>query len=253
MSLLSENEQQRYDRQIILEQIGLHGQERLKASRVAIIGLGGLGSIVATYLAAAGIGYLRIVDCDKVDLTNLNRQILHWQKDVEQRKTISAFEKTTALNPEIKIEAFDTKFDDSNCSDIIGGNDLVIDCLDNFETRFLLNKACIETNIPFIHGACMGFEGRVSLFIPHVTPCLACVYPAAPPKEKFPIFGATAGMIGLFQVMEAIKFLLNKGVALKSRLLFYDALALDFRIFDLQKADDCAVCGVRKKDMESFE
>lgn len=227
----------------MLDSIGQSGQEKLGQSIITIIGAGGLGSAAAFYLAAAGIGVLRIVDCDVVDITNLNRQILHGGKDVTRRKVDSAVEKLRALNAEITVEGIHERLTASNVDALIQGSHLVLDCLDNFPTRYILNEAARRLNIPFIHGACRGFEGRVATIIPGVTPCLRCIIPCPPPPEKFPILGTTAGAIGLLQANEALKFLLKIGIGLSNSLLLYDGERNVFRVIDVEKDPDCQTCG----------
>jgi len=243
MNDFSPAELKRYDRQILLEEVGAEGQRKLRKAKIVVVGLGGLGSSVSFYLAAAGIGCLRLIDCDSVDATNLNRQILHWEKDLGRRKVETAFEKLSALNPGTKIEVHDIKLSAENYREMFSGCDLAIDCLDNFETRYLLNRAAIEMNFPFIHGACRGFEGRISLIVPGKTPCLGCFVPVPPEKEIFPILGATAGFVGSLQAMQAVKFLVQAGNLLENRLLIVDGKSLLFRIIELEKDPDCRFCG----------
>jgi adenylyltransferase/sulfurtransferase len=194
---LSERELQRYQRQILL--FGEEGQEQLKRGRVFIAGAGGLGSPVAMYLAVAGIGTITIADHDTVELSNLNRQILHHDADVGRPKTASAGEKLRAMNPDIEITAIDRTIDGSNVVALTKGYDLIVDAMDNFSTRYELNRAAIHHRIPFIHGAIRGFDGQAMTVIPGKTACVRCIFPSAPPEEQFPAIGVTPGIIGLIQ------------------------------------------------------
>ncbi len=184
--MLTKHELERYDRQIMIEGFGEEGQEKLKKARIVIAGGGGLGSPTSIYLAAAGVGTIRIIDCDRVALSNLNRQILHWDKDVGKRKVDSATEKLRNLNQEIKIEAIEEKITEANVPQLVAGFDLIVDAMDNLPTRYLLNKAAIENNIPFFHGAIYGFEGRAMTIIPRQTACLRCVYRGGYPWREVP-------------------------------------------------------------------
>lgn len=235
----------RYERQISLPEIGKAGQELLKKARVTVVGAGGLGSPVCFYLAAAGIGSVTLIDADTVDVTNLNRQILHWEKDLGRPKVESALEKLRGLNSSIAWRGLHLRLETENAIRLIEGSDLIFDCLDNFETRYVLNEAALKIRVPLIHGACRGMEGRVSLIVPGKTPCLRCFIPEPPPAEKFPVIGFTPGIIGLFQVAEAIKYLLKLPCTLTGKLLIYDGQRLFHRIVDLEKDPDCPVCGTK--------
>ncbi|MGB8264407.1 MAG: HesA/MoeB/ThiF family protein, partial [Dehalococcoidales bacterium] len=179
--MLTPEEKLRYDRQMMIPGIGEAGQEKLKKARVVIAGTGGLGSPIALYLTAAGIGTLRIIDNDKVELSNLNRQILHWDKDIGRAKTASAYDKLTKLNKNVTLETIHITIDESNASQITEGFDVIVDAMDNLPTRFLLNKAAVKHQLPFIHGAVSGLEGRAMTVIPGKTACIKCVYHALPP------------------------------------------------------------------------
>ena len=241
--MLSKDEQEKYARQIMLKGFGLKGQEKLKKARVFIAGAGGLGSSSATYLAAAGVGTLRIVDHDKVELSNLNRQVLHWPADIGQTKVGSAQSKLKQLNPELKIEAIKEKITQANVSKLVAGCDLIVDAMDNLPTRYLLNKVAIENNIPFFHGAVYGFEGRALTVIPGKSACLRCVYRGAIPEETFPVIGVTPAVIGCIQATEVIKYLVGMGQLLADRLLVYDGLNMKFTEFKVKKDPDCPHCG----------
>jgi adenylyltransferase/sulfurtransferase len=249
MAKLSANELERYDRQIMMPEIGVAGQEKLKRARVFVAGAGGLGSPIATYLAAAGVGTIRIVDDDKVDLSNLNRQILHWDMNIGDRKVASARAKLAGLNPSVTIEALCETITEANVFNLLGDSDLIIDAMDNFPTRYVLNKAAIERNIPFIHGGVRGFEGRAMTIIPGRSACFRCLYDGSPPKEKFPVIGVAPAVIGAVQATEGIKFLLGIGELLESRYLVYDGLSMTFEEFKIKKNPNCDHCsGVTEKE-----
>ena len=239
---LTEYDQQRYNRQMLIRGFGEKGQEKLKNSTVFIAGAGGLGSPIATYLAVAGIGHIILADMDVVELSNLNRQILHWDVNVGHYKVESAREKLVGINPHVKVTALQIRIDEENVLELTKGADVIIDAMDNYPTRFLLNKASITHNVPFVHGSVWGLEGRLTTFIPGKTPCLDCIVPEAPPKEVFPVLGATPGVIGTLQVTETIKLLLGIGEPLINRMLIYDGEYLDFHIIPLEKDPECRTC-----------
>ena len=242
--MLTTDELERYDRQIMIRGFGKEGQERLKRAKVVIAGGGGLGSPVSIYLAAAGVGTIRIVDHGSVELSNLNRQVLHWDKDIGRRKVDSAAEKLKGLNEEVEIEAIDEMITEANVSQLVADFDLVVDAMDNLPTRYLLNKAVIEKNIPFFHGAVYGFEGRAMTIIPGKTACLECVYHGATtPEEKFPVMGVAPAIIGCIQATEVIKYIVGIGELLTNRLLIYDGLNLKFAEFKVKKDPNCEHCG----------
>lgn len=241
--MLTRDEWTRYDRQIMIEGIGEAGQEKLKQARVAIAGSGGLGSPIAIYLVAAGIGTIRIIDDDSVELSNLNRQVLHRDKDIGRRKVESSAEKLQQLNPGVTIEAISETITKENASRLISGCDLIMDGLDNLPTRYLLNKAAIDSKIPFIHGAVYGFEGRILTVIPGESACLRCVYRAPVPAAKFPVIGVTPAVVGSLQATEAIKYLLGMGRLLTNRLLVYDGLSMKFTEFKVRRDPECRDCG----------
>ena len=242
--MLTKSERERYDRQIMIYGFGEEGQEKLKKARVFIAGAGGLGSPVSIYLAAAGIGTIRIADHDKIELSNLNRQVLHWEENVGGRKVDSAAAKLTKLNPNIKIETIADTITEDNVSQLVGDSDLIVDAMDNLPTRYLLNKAAIEKGIPFFHGAVYGFEGRAMTVIPGKTACLNCLYHNAKvPKVKFPVIGVTPAVIGCIQATEVIKYLTGLGELLTNRILNYDALRMRFTEFTIKKDPNCEHCG----------
>jgi len=242
--MLTTNELERYDRQIMIKGFGEEGQEKLKRAKVIIAGGGGLGSPSAIYLAAAGVGMIRIVDHDRVELSNLNRQVLHWHKDIGRSKVTSATEKLKKLNPEVEVEAIEETITEANVSQLMAGFDVVVDAMDNLPTRYLLNKAALEKDIPFFHGAVYGFEGRAMTIIPGKTACLECVYHGATtPEGKFPVIGVAPAIIGCIQATEVIKYIVGIGTLLTNRLLIYDGLNLRFTELKVKKDPDCEHCG----------
>jgi len=244
--MLSKEELERYGRQILINGFGEEGQAKLKRAKVFIAGVGGLGSVTATYLAAAGVGVIRIVDHDKVELSNLNRQILHRDEDIGKKKVDSAAKRLKSVNPEVKIEAVAEKMTEANISELVTGFDLIVDAMDNLPTRYLLNKIAIDKEIPFFHGAVNGFEGRAMTIIPGQTACLRCVYRGAVIEGSFPVVGVTPGVIGCIQATEVIKYLLGAGQLLGNRLLVYDGLNMKFTQFKVKRDPNCQHCGALK-------
>jgi molybdopterin/thiamine biosynthesis adenylyltransferase len=240
--MLTVEELDRYGRQIMIPQIGEKGQEKLKRSKVFIAGAGGLGSPVSIYLAAAGVGRLRLVDHDTVDLTNLNRQVVHWTADVGRRKVESAQEKLNKLNPNVTVETLSETISEKNASDLTAGFDLIVDAMDNLPTRYVLNKAAIDRRVPFVHGAVNGFEGRAMTVIPGQTACLRCLYRGPVPESKFPVIGVTPAVIASIQATEVIKVLVGIGDLLANRLLTYNGLNLKFTEFKVQRNPQCEHC-----------
>ena len=233
---------QRYSRQIMIPQMGEEGQEKLKRAKVFVAGAGGLGSPVSIYLAAAGVGHLRLVDHDTVDLTNLNRQVVHWTADVGRRKVDSAQEKLSKLNPHVTVEALRVTISEENVSELVEGFDLIVDAMDNLPTRYLLNRTAIARRIPFFHGAVNGFEGRAMTVLPGKTACLRCLYRGPVPESKFPVIGVTPAVIGCIQATEVIKYLVGIGDLLANRLLTYDGLNVKFTEFKVQRNPQCEHC-----------
>ncbi len=246
--MLTEEERQRYERQITISGIGEAGQEKLKKARVVIAGSGGLGSPAAIYLAAAGVGTIRIIDCDTVELSNLNRQVLHWDKDIGRNKVDSAAEKLSQLNHTLKVEAIKETISEANVSRLVAGFDLIVDSLDNLPTRFLLNKAAIENRIPLMHGAIYGFEGRAMTIIPGKTACLRCIYRGFTPSGQCPAIGVTPAVIGCIQATEAIKYIIGVGKLLTNRLLVYDGLQTKFTELAVKRDPNCEHCGCLKAE-----
>jgi len=241
--MLREEELQRYARQIMIPGIGVEGQEKLKRAKVVVAGGGGLGSPIAIYLAVAGVGTIRIIDRDVVELTNLNRQVLHWQKDIGRRKVDSAAEKLGHLNHDIVIDPVAESMEESNIDRLVTGFDVIVDATDNLPTRFLLNEAAIRRRIPFIHGAVRGFEGRVTTIVPGQTACLRCIYRGPLPQEKTPVIGVTPAVVGCLQATEAIKYIAGIGQLLANQLLVYDGLKMRFTTLTIRQDPDCPACG----------
>lgn len=225
----------------------LVNQDLLSSSHVLIAGTGGLGSAALLYLAAAGAGEITIVDADNVEESNLNRQVLHFTTDIGKPKVFSALEKIYELNPEIKVNEKYMRITEETLS-LLPEADIAIDCLDNMETRFLLNKFCVEKNIPLIHAAVEAFEGRLTVIIPGETPCLSCIYAGVPPgKGEFPVIGTTAGILGVAEASEAIKFLTKKGRILAGKMLMLNLLNWEVSLFSTTFNPNCPVCGGGKK------
>jgi adenylyltransferase/sulfurtransferase len=227
----------------MIGQIGQEGQGKLKRSRVVIAGTGGLGSPIALYLTAAGVGTIRVIDHDQVALSNLNRQILHWEADVGRKKVDSAKVKLRNLNSAVEIQAVAETITEENVSELVGGYDAIVDAMDNLPTRYILNRCAVEKNIPFFHGAVNGFEGRVMTVLPGKTACLRCMYRGLVPQEKFPVIGVAPAVIGSIQATEVIKYLVGVGELLTNRLLIYDGLKIAFSEFRLNKNPNCDHCG----------
>ena len=244
--MLTRDETERYSRQTMIVEIGKEGQEKLKKTRVFIAGAGGLGSSVAIYLTAAGIGNIRIVDHDTVELSNLNRQVLHWDRDIGNKKIVSAKGKLKRLNHNVKIDAIGERITENNISQFAANCDLTVDAMDNLPIRYLLNKVALEKNTPLFHGAVYGFEGRVMTIIPYKTACLRCVYRGVMPGDKFPVIGTTPAVIGSIQATEVIKYVLGIGELLTGRLLIYNGLDMQFTEFKTKKDPQCEHCGEKR-------
>lgn len=249
MAELSKEEILRYSRHLIMPEVGLEGQMRLKDASILLIGAGGLGSPLGVYLAAAGIGRLGLVDFDKVDFTNLQRQIIHGTKDVGRLKVDSAKERIQEINPEVQVSTFNTRLSRENIMGLVKDYDIVIDGTDNFPTRYLVNDACVFQKKPNIYGSIFRFEGQATVFKPFEGPCYRCLYPEPPPPGMVPscaeggVLGVLPGIIGLIQATEAIKLIIRKGESLVGRLLIYDALKMSFREVKLRRDPSCPVCG----------
>jgi adenylyltransferase/sulfurtransferase len=246
---LTNDEVKRYSRHLIMPEVGVDGQRKLKASKVLCIGAGGLGSPVAMYLAAAGVGTLGIVDFDTVDFSNLQRQILHGTPDVGRSKLASAKDKLHALNPEIDIQTYEVALSSQNAMQLFAPYDVVVDGTDNFPTRYLVNDACVLLGKPNAYGSIFRFEGQASVFATKDGPCYRCLYPEPPPPGLVPscaeggVLGVLPGLIGMVQATEAVKLIMGIGEPLIGRFLIYDALRMRFRELKLRKDPDCPVCG----------
>jgi molybdopterin/thiamine biosynthesis adenylyltransferase len=243
MAKLTDYERTRYDRQMLIEGWGDEGQARLKASSVFIAGAGGLGSPVSIYLAVAGVGEVRICDSDRVELSNLNRQILHPDARIGELKTTSAEMTLKDLNPTLKIVTHPDYLNEQNVAHIVGAPDIVVDCLDNFETRYVLNSYCMRQDIPLAHGAIWGMMGQLTFVHSPETPCLRCLFPEPPPKEIFPVVGVTPGIVGCLQAAEVLKYLTGAGTTLKGKLLIIDAGEMLFNSVNVERQPSCPECG----------
>jgi adenylyltransferase/sulfurtransferase len=248
---LSSQEIARYSRHLIMPEVALDGQKRLKAASILLIGAGGLGSPLGLYLAAAGIGRIGLVDFDVVDFSNLQRQVLHGTPDVGRPKLQSARDRLQAINPEVRIDLYETRLSSANALSIFQPYDLIIDGTDNFPTRYLVNDACVLLNKPNVYGSIFRFEGQASVFAPGQGPCYRCLYPEPPPPGEVPscaeggVLGILPGLIGCIQATEAVKLILGKGSPLIGRLLLYDALQMKFREFKVRRNPECPMCGDR--------
>jgi adenylyltransferase/sulfurtransferase len=246
---LTEEQIERYSRQIILPEIGGKGQEKLLNAKVLLIGCGGLGSPCAYYLAAAGVGKIGLVDSDKVELNNLQRQIIHFMKDVGKKKAESAKEKLESINTDVKIETYPLRITSANIMEIIKDYDIIIDGSDNFPTRYLVNDACVISNKPLSHAGILRFDGQITTIIPNSGPCYRCIFPDPPPPGMVPscqeagILGVVAGVLGLLQATEVLKYILGKGDLLVGKLLIFNALEMSFRKLNIQRSEECPVCG----------
>ena len=248
---LTTDEIQRYSRHLILPDVGVEGQQKLKAARVLIIGAGGLGSPVALYLAAAGVGTLGLIDFDVVDVSNLQRQILHGTKDVGRSKLESARARLHDVNPHVRVETYETRLTSANALEIIRGYDIVVDGTDNFATRYLTNDACVLLGKANVYGSIFRFEGQASVFGTADGPCYRCLFPEPPPPGSVPscaeggVFGVLPGIVGTIQATETIKLILGIGETLAGRLLLIDAQSMQFRAMTLRKDPACPACGTR--------
>lgn len=250
---LTKEELQRYSRHLIMPEVTADGQKRLKAARVLCIGAGGLGSPAALYLAAAGMGKLGLVDFDRVDLTNLQRQILHGTKDIGRSKLESARDRLRDVNPDVDVELHECRLSSENAEQIIADYDIIVDGSDNFATRYLSNDVCVFAGKPNVYGSVFRFEGQTTVFAPHLGgPCYRCLFPEPPPPESVPncaqagVLGVLPGIIGMLQAIEAIKLVLGIGDSLVGRLLHFDALKVVFRELKLRRDPQCPVCGEKR-------
>ncbi len=245
---LTAEQRERYSRHLLLPEVGMEGQQRLLDAKVLLLGAGGLGSPAALYLAAAGVGTLGIVDNDVVDVSNLQRQVIHSTDRVGVSKVDSAEQTITALNPDVKVVKHDLRLGPENIMEILPGYDIVVDGLDNFPTRYLLNDASVRLRIPVVSAAILGFEGQLSVFKPYDGPCYRCLFPVPPPAELAPscgangVLGVLPGTMGLLQATEVIKLILDEGDTLIGRLLMYDALAATVTEVKVRRDPDCPIC-----------
>ncbi|MBI5399077.1 molybdopterin-synthase adenylyltransferase MoeB [Candidatus Saganbacteria bacterium] len=246
---LRDDQVERYSRQILLPQVGGKGQEKLLAGKVLVIGAGGLGSPVAAYLAGAGVGTLGLVDSDAVDLTNLHRQILYTTNDIGQQKTAAAKARLQLANPDVKIITHALRLTSDNIMSVIKDYDIIVDGSDNFPTRYLVNDACVLAGKSLVHGAFFRFEGQAMVIKPHEGPCYRCLFAEPPPPGAVPscqeagVLGALAGVIGLIQATETLKFILGIGELLVGKLIIFNALEMNFRRIKVPKDDNCPICG----------
>lgn len=247
---LTKEQKTRYHRQMVLQEVGAQGQRKLLEGKVLIIGAGGLGSPVAMYLGAAGVGTIGIADADEVDLSNLQRQIAHGTSDIGKPKVHSIKETIQNINPEVAVHAYQTFVNDENIMELIADYDFIVDATDNFPAKFLINDTCVLEKKPFCHAGILRFQGQLMTYLPGEGPCYRCVFRNPPPEHTVPnckqagVVGAVAGVVGSLQAMEAVKYLLGTGDLLVGKLLTYDALRMEFRIVKLPvHVPDCPVCG----------
>lgn len=246
---LTQEEILRYSRHLIMPEVGVEGQEKLKKSRVLLIGAGGLGSPLGLYLSAAGVGTLGLVDFDKVDFSNLQRQVIHGTENINEPKVESAKRRMASINPLVKVNTYQVRLTSENIMQILEGYDLVIDGTDNFQTRYLVNDACVFTKKPFVYGSIFRFDGQATVFYPGKGPCYRCLFAEPPPPGMVPscaeggVLGILPGLIGLVQATEAVKLIIGKGEPLIGRLLLFDALKMSFREVKFRRNPKCPVCG----------
>ena len=256
---LTAEQRERYSRHLLLPEVGAEGQQKLLDAKVLLLGAGGLGSPTALYLAAAGVGTLGIVDDDEVDLSNLQRQVIHTSERIGMPKVDSAEQTITALNPDVKVKKYQVRLGPENIMDILPGYDVVVDGLDNFPTRYLLNDASVRLKIPVVSAAILGFEGQLSVFKPYDGPCYRCLFPVPPPAELAPscgangVLGVLPGTMGLLQATEVIKLILGEGDPLIGRLLMYDALAAETTEVKVRRDPECPICSREPDEISDDE
>ncbi len=256
---LTAEQRERYSRHLLLPEVGIEGQQKLLDAKVLLLGAGGLGSPSALYLAAAGVGTLGIVDNDEVDLSNLQRQVIHSTDRIGVPKVDSAEQTINALNPDVKVHKHPVRLDASNIMDILPGYDIVVDGLDNFPTRYLLNDASVRLGIPVVSAAILGFEGQLSVFAPYDGPCYRCLFPVPPPAELAPscgangVLGVLPGTMGLLQATEVIKLILGEGDPLIGRLLMYDALSARVSEVKVRRDPECPICSREPDEISERE
>ncbi len=240
---LTDKDQERYHRHMMIAGWGEEGQEKVKGARVFVAGAGGLGSPTSIYLAVAGVGKLVICDCDSPELSNLNRQILHSDARIGMNKAESAKLTLSELNPSIEVEAVTTRIEADNVDSLVGEADIIVDCMDNFPTRYILDECAARKGIPLVHASVWGLEGRLTFIQRPETPCLKCFFPSAPPPEVFPVLGAVPGVIGCLEAIEALKYLTGVGESLKGKLLVWNGDDMDFVTYPVAKNPNCPACG----------
>jgi len=241
---LDPSELERYDRQMRIPGWGVETQKKLKKARVIVAGAGGLGCPASLYLAAAGVGHITIIDKETVELSNLNRQVVYYQPDIGKYKADSVAEKLRLLNSSIEVEAVNAEITEKSVRDLIKGSDVVVDGMDNFTTRFILNSGCVKEKIPFVHAGIYGLDGHMTTIIPRKGPCLQCIFPEKPPEvEKFPVVGVTPGTLAILQALETIKLIIGLGEPLVGRMLLFDGEDLTFSTMEVRRDPNCPVCG----------
>jgi molybdopterin/thiamine biosynthesis adenylyltransferase/rhodanese-related sulfurtransferase len=256
---LSSEQRERYSRHLLIPEIGLEGQTKLLESKVLLLGAGGLGSPTALYLAAAGVGTLGVVDDDEVDLSNLQRQVIHTTDRIGVPKVDSAEQSITAINPDVEVVKYKTRLDASNIMEIIDGYDVIVDGVDNFPTRYLLNDATVRLGIPVVSASILGFDGQLSVFKPHDGPCYRCLYPVPPPAELAPscgangVLGVLPGTMGLLQATEVVKLVTGAGEPLVGRLLLYEALGATFTELKVRRDPECPICSREPSEISDEE
>src|SRR4051812_28064841 len=256
---MTAEQRERYSRHMLVPEIGQVGQEKLLSAKVLLLGAGGLGSPTALYLAAAGVGTLGIVDDDDVDLSNLQRQVIHTTEGIGTPKVDSAERAVKAINPDVKVVKYMTRLDASNIMDIIPGYDVIVDGVDNFPTRYLLNDATVRLDIPVVSASILGFDGQLSVFKPHDGPCYRCLYPVPPPAELAPscgangVLGVLPGTMGLLQATEVVKLVTGAGEPLIGRLLLYEALGATFTELKVRRDPECPICSIDPSEIQDSE
>jgi len=241
---LSPSELERYERQMLISGWGVEGQKKLKAARVAVVGIGGLGCSASVYLAAVGVGKIILIDKEKFELNNLNRQILGWQRDIGEFKAEVAKEKLKALNSDIKVEAVVAEITKNNAHSVIKDVDVVVDGQDNWKTRFIINEHCVRRGIPFIHAGVSALHGQMTTIVPGKGPCLRCIFPKDPPEvKKIPVLAATPALFASLQIMETVKLIAGMGKPLVGRMLFANGGEMVFETVEVKRNVECPVCG----------
>jgi len=239
---LTDEDRTRYHRHMMIAGWGEPGQQKVKSARVFVAGAGGLGSPASMYLAVAGVGRLVICDFDTPELSNLNRQILHNDSRIGMNKAESAKLTLEQLNPSIEVEAVATRIEPDNIDDLVGDANIIVDCMDNFPTRYVLNECAIRKGIPLVHASVWGLEGRLTFIHVPETPCLQCIFPSPPPREVFPVLGATPGTIGCLEAVETLKYLTGVGANLNGKLLVWDAADMEFTTYPITRDPNCPAC-----------